>query len=366
MPISDFRQMLDLPAYPATGYARLADRIAALLRTRNDVLLVQGEAIIALEAVAASVAGREMHALNIVTSPYGAWFGEWLRRGGAQTVNLAAAPGLPVTVAAAEQALRDHPETNLVALVHAESATGILNPLPDIAQLAHAAGALVVADCVASVGGHALDVDALGLDIVVIGPQKALAGSSGVSAISVGERAWARIDRPDAPRRSALSLVDLRRLWLEAGRGVLPGMPSAVEFHALEAALDRVEDEGIDAVVARHALAAAATRDGVRALGLSPWTDDACASNLVTAVRLPDGVDLADILLHAASREAEFTAGVGETPHGLLRLNHTGQRANRDAVLQNLCALAAALTDFIPEAAARIDRATRRVLDRYS
>jgi aspartate aminotransferase-like enzyme len=358
--------MLDIPAYPATGYARLADRIAALLRTRNDVLLVQGEAILALEAVATSLASPQTRALNIVTSPYGAWFGEWLRRGGAETVNLAAAPGLPVTAEAAELALRSHPATNLVALVHAESATGILNPLPAIAQLAQAAGALVVADCVASVGGHALDVDALGLDIVVIGPQKALAGSSGVSAISVSGRAWEWIDRPDAPRRSALSLVDLRRLWLDTGRGALPGMPSAVEFYALEAALDRVEDEGIEAVVARHALAAAATRDGVRALGLSLWADDACGSNLVTAVRLPDGVDLAKLLMQAASREAEFTAGVGETPHGLVRLNHTGQRANRDAVLQNIRALAAALNESVPEAGARVDRATQAVLHRYS
>ena len=276
MPISDWRQVLDVPAYPATGYARLADRIAVLLRTRNDVLLVQAEAVIALEAVATSIASRQIHALNIVTSPYGKGFGEWLSRGGAQIVNLFAAPGLPVTVEAVEQALRNHPATNLVALAHAESATGILNPLPEIAQLARAAGALVVVDCVASFGGHALDVDAFGVDVAVIGPQKALAGSSGVSAISVSQSAWALIDRPDAPRQSILSLVDLRRLWLEAGRGVLPGMPSALEFYALESALDRVEDEGIDAVVARHARAASATRDGVRALGLSPWVDDAC------------------------------------------------------------------------------------------
>jgi aspartate aminotransferase-like enzyme len=365
VPISDWRQILDVPAYPATGYARLADRIAALLRTNNDVLLVQGEAIIALEAVAASIASPQIYALNIVTSPYGKWFGEWLGRGGAQTVNLIAAPGLPVTVEATAEALRNHPETNLVALVHAESATGILNPLPEIAQLARTAGALLVADCVASVGGHALDVDALGIDVSVIGPQKALAGSSGVSATSVSERAWAQIDRPDAPRLSTLSLVDLRRQWLQAGRGVLPGMPSAMEFYALEAALDRVEDEGIDAVIARHALAAVATRDGVRALGLAPWVADVCASNLVTAVRVPDGANLADVLAHPASRAADFTAGVGETDRALVRLNHTGQRANRDVVLQTVRALAAALSEYDPAVVAKIDQATEAVLHRY-
>jgi aspartate aminotransferase-like enzyme len=366
VPISDWRQVLDVPAYPATGYAGLADRIAALLRTRNDVLLVQAEAVIALEAVATSIASRPIHALNIVTSPYGKGFGEWLTRGGAQIVNLVAAPGLPVTVEAVEQALGNHPATNLVALAHAESATGILNPLREIAQLARAAGALVAVDCVASFGGHALDVDTFGVDVAVIGPQKALAGSSGVSAISVSQHAWAFIDRPDAPRQSILSLVDLRRLWLETGRGVLPGMPSALEFYALESALDRVEAEGIDAVVARHARSASATRDGVRALGLSPWADDACGSNLVTAVRLPAGVNLADFLMNTFSQDALFTAGIGETAHDLVRLNHTGQRANRDVVIQNVRALAIALSGFGSAAIAKIDQATRAVVHRYS
>ena len=91
------------------------------------------------------------------------------------------------------------PAINLVALVHAESASGILNPLARDRATRRARGALVVVDAVASFGGHALDVDALGIDIAVIGPQKALGGSSGVSAISVSQRAWALIDRPDAP-----------------------------------------------------------------------------------------------------------------------------------------------------------------------
>ena len=95
------------------------------------------------------------------------------------------------------------------------------------------------------------------------------------------------IDRPDAPVQSTLSLMDLKRNWLDAGRGVLPGMPSALEFFALEAALDRVEAEGLDAVVARHTLAGAATRDAVRALGLSTWVEDACR------VRSGDGRDVA-------------------------------------------------------------------------
>jgi aspartate aminotransferase-like enzyme len=171
------------PTYPADRYGTLADRIGRLLNTANDVLLVQAEAVVALEAVAASLARPGLAALNIVTSPYGGWFGQWLRRGGADIADVVAAPGLPIEVEAIARALDANPRIRLLALVHAESASGILNPLPEILDLAHGRGIVTVVDAVASVGGHALDVDTLGIDIAVIGPQKALGGPAGVSAL---------------------------------------------------------------------------------------------------------------------------------------------------------------------------------------
>jgi aspartate aminotransferase-like enzyme len=342
--------LLDLPPYPAENYARLADRIGALLKTKNDVLLIQGEAIVALETVATSIATPAISALNVVTSPYGVLFGEWLRRGGATVTDLAAEPAKPVSVYAVASALNTRRGINLVSLVHAESASGILNPLPEIAALARAHGAAIIVDAVASFGGHHLDVDELGLDLAVIGPQKSLGGSAGLSAVAVGERAWRLIDRHDAPVRSALSLIDLKRDWLDAGRGQLAGMPSALEFFALEAALDRVEREGIHQVIARHQLAGAATRDAVRALGLAPWVEDASASDLVTAVRLPEGIAVADVLSNVSFADADLSAGVGPGAGHLLRLNHTGQRARREPVLANVVALATALNTMGVEA----------------
>src|SRR5690606_36468003 len=142
--------------------------------TSGDVLIVQGEAIVALEAVATSLANPGISALNIVTSPYSRRFGAWLRRGGAEVTDLAAAAGMPLPLADFEKALAARPSTNLVALAHAESASGILNPLPGITSLARRNGAVVVVDAVASVGGHHLDLDELGIDVAVIGAQKAL------------------------------------------------------------------------------------------------------------------------------------------------------------------------------------------------
>ena len=163
MPVPDYALLLDPPAFPAERYAILADRLAALMGTGNDVLLIQAEAVLALEAAATSLARPGLRALNIVTSPYGAWFGGWLARGGATVRNLTASPAKPVTLEEVERALNEGPGFDLLAIVHAESASGILNPLPAIAALARQRGIVTLVDAVASIGGHAFEVKLLQL-----------------------------------------------------------------------------------------------------------------------------------------------------------------------------------------------------------
>ncbi|OWV74375.1 aspartate aminotransferase [Rhizobium sp. R339] len=331
-----------LPSYPAERYAALADRIGGILQSRNDILLVQAEAVVALEATAVSLARPGLSVLNIVTSPYGGWFGQWLRRGGAAVRDLVAEPGLPIEIEVVATALDAAPRIDVLAVVHAESASGILNPLPEIMALARARGIVTVVDAVASIGGHRFEIDNLGIDIGVIGPQKAPGGPAGVSALSVSRRAWELILKDGAPRNSILSLADLKA-WIDGGRQGLPGTPAPLEFFALETALDRIEAEGVENVVARHALAAAATRAGLAALGAAAWVPPAKASNLVTAVPVPEALEPVALIAAAARLGVELTESVGTAPARLLRLNHTGPRAVFQTVLANVVAYGAAL-----------------------
>lgn len=331
-----------VPSYPVERYAVFADRIGGILHSRNDILLVQAEAVVALEAAAVSLARPGLTALNIITSPYGGWFGQWLRRGGAAVADIVAEPGLPIEIDAVAKALDAGSRIDVLALVHAESASGILNPLPEILALARARGIVTIVDAVASVGGHGLDVDDLGIDIAVIGPQKALGGPAGVSALSVSRRAWDLILRDGAPRDSILSLADLKS-WVDNGRRILPGTPAPLEFFALETALDRIEAEGLENVVARHALAASATRVGHTALGAPAWVPAAKASNLVTAVPVPEALAPTALIAAAERLGVELTEGVGTAPTRLMRLNHTGPRATFQTVLSNVVAYGAAL-----------------------
>ena len=340
--------LLDPRPFPAERYGALADRLGCLIGCPGDVLWVQGEAILALEALATSLSRPGLRAVNVVTSPYGALFGGWLRRGGAQVVDVVAPAGLPVSADAVEAALRQH-GADVVALVHAESASGICNPLEAIAALAHAAGAIVVVDAVASVGGHPLDMARMGLDAVVVGPQKGLAGPSGLSAVALSPRAWALIDRPDARRASALALMDLKAQWLDTGRGALPGMPAFLEWWALDAALDRIEVEGLEAVIARHQRARRAARAAIQTFGLRPWVArEGDGSALVTAAagdldypRLPP-------MLRGVIEPA-----IGDLGAPVLRMNHTGSKARPLALAEAIVGLG----DALGASSSRIDEA---------
>ncbi|GAA5013641.1 pyridoxal-phosphate-dependent aminotransferase family protein [Kitasatospora paranensis] len=349
---------LDLPPLTAADFAAIEDRVAALLDTTADVIVTQGEALLPLEAAIRSAAHPGSTALNIVTGPYGQTFGGWLRSAGAEVVDLAVPYDAAATADLVAEALRAHPGTGFVSLVHAEAATGNTNPVPAIGAVVREHGALLMLDAVASVAAEPLHTDAWGVDLCVIGGQKAMGGPAGVSAVSVSERAWQRITaNPAAPRRSYLSLLDWKERWTDAGRTVLPHAPAQLEMLALDACLDRIAAEGLPATIGRHRAAAAAARAGVRTLApLTPYVHrDEHAAPVATTVRTPDGLDARE-LAAAALRTGPglpVQAGGGALAAGMLRINHYGAAASLGTVHAVLTALAEALPDGADASGAR-------------
>lgn len=332
------------PTVDAQRYTQIEERFAELLNAPG-LFLLQGEALIPLEAVARSIGRPGSRALNIVTGPYGEGFGHWLDQQGVGVTNLT----VPFNRAVRPDEVRDAlavDRFDIVCVVHAEAATGVVNDLEEIASLARAAGALTIVDAVASVGAEALEIDGWGLDVTVVSAQKALGGPAGVTGIAISNAAWSAIDaNPTAPRDSVLSLRDWRERWLESDRTVLPTIPNHLETLALDAAIATVRTEGLDHVIARHANARDACRRGVRALGLTPWVEsDEEAAAVATTVGVPEGIEV-DELIGAARRSStgETAPAVGAAPGPLskeaLRVGHTGVRATTDYVLAAVVAL---------------------------
>ncbi|GHD27362.1 pyridoxal-phosphate-dependent aminotransferase family protein [Streptomyces galbus] len=342
---------LDLAPLSAARFASIEDRVAKLLGTRQDVVVTQGEALLPLEGAIRACAGPGTTALNVITGPYGQTFGDWLRDCGATVIDLAVPFHTAVKAAQVREAFAEHPEIDFVSLVHAEAATGNTNPVAEIGEVVRAQGALFYLDAVASVGAEPVLPDAWGVDLCVIGAQKAMGGPAGVSAVSVSERAWARMAaNPRAPRRSYLSLLDWKERWIDGGRKALLHAPAQLEMLALEACLERIEAEGLDAVMARHASAAAATRAGVAALGggLEPYVHEAGeAAPVATTLRTPDGVVAAELVARALAADPALplAAGGGALAQEMIRVNHYGPDATPGAVRACLAALGTALAE---------------------
>ncbi|MGW3650667.1 pyridoxal-phosphate-dependent aminotransferase family protein [Streptomyces sp. NPDC000878] len=342
---------LDLAPLTAARFASIEDRVARLLGTEQDVVIMQGEALLPLEGAIRGTAGPGTTALNIVTGPYGQTFGDWLRDCGATVVDLAVPFHAAVTAAQVRAAFAEHPEIDFVSLVHAEAATGNTNPVAEIGEVVREQGALFYLDAVASVGAEPVLPDAWGVDLCVIGAQKAMGGPAGVSAVSVSERAWARMAaNPGAPRRSYLSLLDWKERWIDGGRRMLLHAPAQLEMLALEACVERIEAAGLDVVIARHRAAAAATRAGALALGggLEPYVYEAAdAAPVATTLRAPSGVVASELVASALAADPALplAAGGGALAKEMIRVNHYGADATREAVLGSLTALGAALAD---------------------
>src|SRR5580658_9338065 len=147
------------PTIDGPTYAAIEQHFAQLLGAPS-LFVLQGEAMIPLEAVARSIGRPGSRALNIVTGPYGEGFGQWLTEQGVEVENLRVPFNRAVRIDDVEDALENGNHFDLLSVVHAEAATGATNPLQQIASLARSKGALSVVDAVASVGADPLEIDA--------------------------------------------------------------------------------------------------------------------------------------------------------------------------------------------------------------
>ncbi|MFE3851479.1 pyridoxal-phosphate-dependent aminotransferase family protein [Streptomyces griseorubiginosus] len=361
--------LLDLAPLSAARFAEIEDRVARLLDTRQDVVIMQGEALLPLEGAIRGTAGPGTTALNVITGPYGQTFGDWLRDCGATVIDLAVPFHTAVTAEQIAAAFEEHPSIDFVSLVHAEAATGNTNPVAEIGEVVRRRGALFYLDAVASVGAEPVLPDAWGVDLCVIGAQKAMGGPAGVSAVSVSSRAWERMAaNPGAPRRSYLSLLDWKERWIDGGRRALLHAPAQLEMLALEACVERIEADGLETVMGRHRGAAAAVRAGVRVLGggLEPYVhEDGAAAPVATTVRTPGDVNAAELVTRALQLDptAPLAAGGGALSKEMIRVNHYGPDATREVVRRCLTALGAALGET--GAAVSVEGALRAAEDAW-
>ena len=326
-------------------YQEAERKVAAIFRSGSDVVLLQGEAVLGLEAAARALVQPGMHCLNLVSGIFGKGLGQKLEAAGAVLHELEVPYDETVDPADVEQALRANPEVKLVAVVHCETPSGTLNPVEEIGPIAKQHGAITLVDCVSSLGGIDLRPDEWGLDVCVAGPQKCLAGPAAPALVLVSPSAWESIAaNPAAPRSSYLSLLDWKERWLE--QRLFPFTPLVSDVLGLDTACDELLAFGLEASFARHELAARACRAGVAAMGLTIWPrTETIASPTLTAIRLPNSITDLQVRTHARQHYGVMLSG-GQGAGNLVRIGHMGITARGLHPIIGLVALGQTLNDL--------------------
>ncbi|MDN5348240.1 MAG: alanine-glyoxylate transaminase / serine-glyoxylate transaminase / serine-pyruvate transaminase [Clostridia bacterium] len=282
-------------------------------------------------------------------------------RAGAEVIPVEAAWGTPLDPAAIEAALSRHKGVKAVAVVHAETSTGVRQPLKEIADIAHRFGALFLVDCVTSLGGIPVEIDKNEVDAAYSGTQKCLSVPPGLSPVTFNEKARrAFASRKTKVQSWYLDLNMIQNYW-GAERFYHHTAPVSM-IYALHEGLRLIVEEGLENVFARHAINGRALWAGLEAMGLKLVVDEAYRLPELTTVYIPENIPDAEVRRRLLEQYGlEIGGGLGEFKGKVWRIGLMGYTCQKKNVMLCLGALEDVLAQlgFKVEKGAGLAAATR-------
>jgi aspartate aminotransferase-like enzyme len=301
---------------------RVIERLQHFLETRNDVLLVSASGTGGLEAAVVNTLSPSDRVLGISIGAFGDRICKIAETYGADVRRLEFEWGTAASPEKIRQALRDESGVRAVLVTHNETSTGVTNPLAEICDVIKAeSDALILVDGISSAASIPLPVDEWGIDVLVSGSQKGWAVPPGLAIVAVSPRAWQASEKATMPR----FYFDLAAHRKSAETGQTPWTPTLSVIFGLDVSLELMMAEGKEAIFARHARIGARTRDRVKALGLELFADERFASNTVTSVKVPEGVDGKELTKTLRDKYDTVLGGGQRSLAGrIFRLGHLG------------------------------------------
>ena len=346
-------RVLQALAAPTIGhldphYLIIMDEVRRMLRqvfrTSNEMTMaISGTGSAGMETCVVNLVEPGDEVIVCVHGVFGTRMRDVAQRAGATVHSVEAPWGQTIDPQAIATALKAHPRTKLVGIVHAETSTGAHQPLEEISRLVHHAGALLLVDAVTSLGGVELRVDDWSIDAVYSGTQKCLSCPPGLSPVSFSPAALAAIDRRKTKVQSwYLDISMLRQYWGE--ERVYHHTAPINMTYALHEALRIVLEEGLEARIDRHTLHHRALRAGLEAMGLAYIPPRSLTT--LNAVHVPEGVSDANVRKRLLTQYGiEIGAGLGPFKGKAWRVGLMGHSSSQRNVLLVLAALETILAD---------------------
>ena len=321
--------------------------LRSVFRTKNELTFpISGSGMAGMETGFCNFLEPGDVAVIGVNGYFGERMVENASRCGANVIRVDADWGRIIEPEAIEAALKVQKRVKLLAMVHAETSTGVLQPLTEISRLAKQYGALFFIDAVTSLGGHELAIDDWGIDICYSGAQKCLSCPPGISPFTVNQTALATL-KPRSRKVSSfyLDLQALSTYWTSGSKAYHHTAPINL-FYAFHEGLALVAEEGLEARIQRHLRHGSALQAGLEAMGLALHAQQGYRLNTLTAVRIPSSVDDLRVRQRLLNEyNIEIGSGFGPLKGHIWRIGLMGYSSTQENVLLFLSTLEKLLID---------------------
>ena len=308
---------------------RVTEQLKQIFMTRKEVYILTASGTGALEAAIVNTLSPGDKVLSASAGSFGDRVTEMGEAFGADVRHLDFEWGTPLEPDAIRQVLREEPDIKAVLITHNETSTGVTHPLQAISQVVKGEfHKLLLVDAVSSLGCIPLPMEGWNCDVVATASQKGFMIPPGLAFISMSQEAWKAAEVATMPKY----YFDLKAAHSYLERGQTPFTPNVALFYGLSLALNKLHEEGMENVYERHARITKLTRDGIRDLGLELLVeDDVIASNTVTAVKMPEGIDGSELMsLTRTDENVVLAGGQGKLTGKIFRIGHLGHVTPED------------------------------------
>ncbi|GIM28358.1 hypothetical protein CPJCM30710_10240 [Clostridium polyendosporum] len=325
-------------------YKNTCDKIGKIIKTENPTYILSGEGILGLEAACASLTEPGDRVLVLDNGIYGRGFKGFVEMYGGEGIYFSDDYNKAIDEKKLSEFLENDHNFKYATVVHCDTPTGVLNDLSKICPILNKYGILTVVDSVSAMAGEEIKVDEWKIDIALGGSQKAFSAPTGLTMVSISEKAKAAMKNRKTP---IVGFYCNLTIWENYYKDKwFPYTMPISDIMGLSKAADNILDEGVQNVLNRHEKIASATRKAIKEYGLELFLTNGY-SNTVTAVKIPQNIGALKLKEHMLKKyNTLIITSLKPYDNEILRIGHMGENAREDKIVYALNAIDNGLKDL--------------------